>query len=154
MLQNLKRGHSTQKDIGVAPLMAGQPPAVVVSLRSSLESPRQKGGVLLARASATDSSAPPLPVFLLFLRHGCPTLRVCSVATPIGSQFHCWVLAIRACPSPVLCAFVFVAQPRCHHQDPRLRCPARGVSSVFVSGDAYANLAAVLFLSLKMFVLP
>ena len=38
-------------------------------------------------------------------------------------------------------------------QDPRLRCPARGVSSVFVSGDAYANPAAVLFLLLKIVVL-
>ena len=35
----------------------------------------------------------------------------------------------------------------------RLRCLARGVSSVFVSGDAYANPAVVLFLSLKSVVL-
>ena len=31
---------------------------------------------------------------------------------------------------------------------------ACGVSSVFVSGDAYANPAAVMFLSLKIVVLP
>ena len=46
---------------------------------------------------------------------------------------------------PAIRNFVFV---------PRLRCPARGVSSVFVSGDAYAKPAAVLFLSLKIVVLP
>ena len=36
----------------------------------------------------------------------------------------------------------------------RLRCSVNGALSVFVSGDAYANPATVLFLSLKNAVLP
>ena len=79
---------------------------------------------------------------------------VCLLATAV-EPLDAGALGSKLRPfSSVIFLALFFRQSGCHQQDPRLRCPARGVSSVFVSGDAYDNPAAVLFLSLKIVVLP
>ena len=115
----------------VAPLMAGQMPVAVVP-----------GG-----KRQVDSHNPrPQPVVEATL---CPPAADSSTSfsepssslpSPRGTPGHSALLC-RSHPDPSLPL----------HQ---LLGPARGVSSVFVSGDAYANPAAVMFLSLKIVVLP